>query len=545
MTRINRTKEYKAGDRITRETIINASTGLYWWEFEKTDGSIRKQYDATPINLPHAWALWEQTFQITITADSIEYGKPIPSDYSTLYLCSFTTRTKLWPLPDFMVIRAINREKARIEREQAEQAELDANGQGKCDDCSEVFDLDDLESITVDGTSKLVCESCMDEYYYCEHCESHASSDDIREVHTRRNSNYRWVDEMWCEDCFDRDGFTCSDCGEHFSDATSYERIHGEYVCDSCLENYSCCENCNTWMSSDDSFYSESSEQTLCESCYQEAENEDSCLIHDYSYKPKPIFHGGAGVTHYGVELEVTCSSDYAEDVLESLGGEEHAYLKKDSSIDGAGFEIVTHPHTMRTMKQAWEGFFNSLPRRIKADGNGMHVHIQRKYLTVFQIQKIQSFLNLESNKAFVEMVAGRDTSSWARIKPELGKISAKSTLDRYQALNLSNEKTIEVRIFRGTVKRSRFMANLEFCEALVRFTVDRSYQALNYQEFCKFVRANRKDWMHLDAFLVGKGHLAAVPTKEQRMEAKQSKQSQAIEQAGEQAGEREIEQVA
>jgi hypothetical protein len=40
---------------------------------------------------------------------------------------------------------------------------------------------------------------------------------------------------------------------------------------------------------------------------------------------------------------------------------------------------------------------------------------------------------------------------------------------------------------------------------------LDRSHTDLGYQGFCKYVRANRKLYGALDAFLVGLGYLPAI----------------------------------
>jgi len=64
------------------------------------------------------------------------------------------------------------------------------------------------------------------------------------------------------------------------------------------------------------------------------------------------------------------------------------------------------------------------------------------------------------------------------------------------------------VRIFAGTIVELEFFKNLEFCDALVFFCKNRSYQQLGVKEFCQFVRNNRKLWPNLDKWLVGRGKL-------------------------------------
>src|SRR5438034_1321300 len=81
-----------------------------------------------------------------------------------------------------------------------------------------------------------------------------------------------------------------------------------------------------------------------CADCLPADDSDDGSPIHDYGYRPSPIFHGVAGQVHYGVELECSTSSDprkTAAKTISLLGGREHVYLKSDGSIVGNGYEIV------------------------------------------------------------------------------------------------------------------------------------------------------------------------------------------------------------
>ena len=68
-------------------------------------------------------------------------------------------------------------------------------------------------------------------------------------------------------------------------------------------------------------------------------------IIHDYGYKPEPIFYGDDDM-YMGVELEVDFggeSSSNAEDLLCIANfPNERMYIKHDGSIED-GFETVTH----------------------------------------------------------------------------------------------------------------------------------------------------------------------------------------------------------
>jgi len=81
-----------------------------------------------------------------------------------------------------------------------------------------------------------------------------------------------------------------------------------------------------------------------CSDCYHE-EVDKNRSIHDYSYKPEPIFYGDS-MRYFDVELEIDGAgkdSDNADEIL-SVGNrnDEVIYIKSDVSLDD-GMEIVSH----------------------------------------------------------------------------------------------------------------------------------------------------------------------------------------------------------
>lgn len=350
----------------------------------------------------------------------------------------------------------------------------------------------------------------------CEKCNE--ACEETTTVTTRKLESRRIITQEWCESCRDDYAFACTDCENWYS--TEYFQWR-EDICNSCSDNYAICEDCDSIVRSEHAYFCDECGHTYCDSCRCSC-GEKSGSIHGYKYKPSAIFHGGAGIMHYGIELEVDCAQHTAKDTLYALGGEWHAYLKEDDSI-ASGYEIVSHPHTLNAHRELWEKFWAHARRNhLDADKNGMHVHIQRLYLTKYRIGMMQAFLNEPANEGFVTAIAGRDSRSYAALKPALAKVSADGTNDRYQALNLENERTVEIRIFRGTTDKARFFANLEFCDALVAFTIDRGYMHLTVKEFCAFVRKGRKTWRALDDWMVSANYLPKILTKQEKTKGRE-----------------------
>lgn len=112
-------------------------------------------------------------------------------------------------------------------------------------------------------------------------------------------------------------------------------------------------------------------------------------IIHDYYYKPDPIFYG-KGQPHYGIELEIDEGGEYddnAERIL-NIGNRinEHIYCKHDGSLDD-GFEIVSHPATLEyhTNTIPWKKILDEALEMGYYSHNsgtcGLHVHINRAAL--------------------------------------------------------------------------------------------------------------------------------------------------------------------
>lgn len=212
-----------------------------------------------------------------------------------------------------------------------------------------------------------------------------------------------------------------------------------------------------------------------CESCY-----DSHHIINDYDFKPYPEFYG-KGHYFFGVELEVKgydCQT-IAQQVIKN----EEVYCKEDSSI-GGGFEIVSHPCTLNyhLNNLQWENIM-----QICLDNNytshdagtcGLHVHISRdafgekyekremnlaKFLYLFE--KFWNEIKIFSRRT--EAQIDEWASNYGLDTPENILEEAKGC-GRYYAVNLENYNTIEVRIFRGTLKYNTFVASLQFCNLLI-----------------------------------------------------------------------------
>lgn len=302
--------------------------------------------------------------------------------------------------------------------------------------------------------------------------------------------------------------FCCDNCGENGLADDSYVTPSEEVYCQDCYyDNYRECDNCGRTYARDE-------HEECCSGCR-------SRLILPYSDKSSvdlPREHRGVDIL--GIELEVEATncvaSDGAKWVRETLD-ERYCVFKEDGSLGPGGFEIVTRPDSLAVHRRYWSALLSKEPgkriRSWKSGRCGMHVHVNRRWLSHLQVGKMQVFLNSIENRKFVTMIAGRTDSEWAAFKHK--KISdARRHDERYVALN-AQQRTAEFRIFRGTVALGGFMKNLDFCHALVRFTSPAARSIREATDFREFVRwLDRKEYPHLFEFLCEKGYRQPPPPR-------------------------------
>lgn len=319
-----------------------------------------------------------------------------------------------------------------------------------------------------------------EEIFVCDHCGeerplSECSTFDGQEL---------------CQRCMDAETVVCSWCGELIWRSENAGTADTP-LCDRCRdEYYTTCTRCGRLLANEDACYHRGDEEgdyPYCSHCFEES----GCRgINSYHYKPEPIFYGESQ-RFFGVELEIDGAgedNDKANRVLDiaNENGLEHAYCKHDGSLDD-GFEIVTHPMTLKyhLQEMPWRSVLDEAIRMgyksHQANTCGLHVHVNR-----------DSFGRTEAEQ---DICIARILYFFERHWEELLKFSRRTErqlerwatrygykehpldiLDhakkgggggRYSSVNLTNEDTIEFRIFRGTLKYNTLIATLQLVERI------------------------------------------------------------------------------
>lgn len=374
------------------------------------------------------------------------------------------------------------------------------------------------------------CYTCGAEFKYDKDHEGmmHVITYTIR----NRSRDMMQVHNYICPECT----VGCSDCGnvmprgDHSGFWFLLNDRYLDDMCSNCASDYNECERCESVVSSYDTQWV-GSDSTYCDSCITRVAawcdgcdrwewNDDMCSphddnIHNYGYKPRPIFYGTDPDNEhlrFGIELEVEAKNATLSDGSDLMTQEwdEFAYLKEDGSLN-FGFEIVTHPASLKYYQDAvnWNTInkLRELGFRSWNTGTcGLHVHIDRRaFRNRSHIMAMSMLIN--NNRSLTEHIAGRN-SDYGKIG-EVAKHDNIRTLkrgyggsgtggDRYLAINLQNTNTIELRMFKGSLKVERILSAIEFTHAVVTYSRDiqsgtHAGVMLRPEEFTSWVRKQGK----------------------------------------------------
>ena len=380
-----------------------------------------------------------------------------------------------------------------------------------CFNCNDTFRITD----TIDHNGDLWCEECHCEHWHtCSNsrCGAYVHEDDVRCAY----------DDVYCERCYDNNFTYVECCDESISNSDVYYGGSRAYCENHYNENFTQCDSCNDYFRNDDLHYDGEDEEPYCTTCLcNRAEDNDT--IHKYEHKPRPKFEKLAyeNTLFMGIELEVespkelTGQANDLKQFLSGLGLDDRFYFKWDGSIrdrggNYSGFEIVSHPATLKWWHQskAWFNILQYLTKEqfssFKSGRCGIHVHVNKTAMTDQQQRKLVLFF--WNNKEWLKILANRD-SGYAVYDAYTLKQAIKSPPrlgDRHVAINLTNENTIEFRIFRGTLNPERFLATLQFVDAVCHFVKVVSMVTCGKYCFREFVgyTENTNRYNHLDHYL-------------------------------------------
>ena len=349
-----------------------------------------------------------------------------------------------------------------------------------CADCGAAIDSE--EYTNTDGEA--ICEECADaNYFRCDNCGNITLQDDCISIDDGR----LYV----CETCANSNYYHCDRCGEYISRRNLWAS-RNLTICYHCADYYYVCDDCGDVIDRDDIHYIDG---YYCNDCAPSHRN----VIHDYNYKPTPIYYGDLSDTvkgYYGPELEIDDGDDKQEAArwIQEAGGD-CIYLKHDGSLSSAGIEIVGHPATLEYHMKSfpWRDIISAARdygyTSHDAGTCGLHIHASR---TLFGERPTEQDLNIAKIILLVDFwweqyivpFSRRNynqLNDWAK-KPNayilpsdteydvIRKAKSTGECDRYKAVNLKNTHTVEFRFFRGTLRRDTIIASIQFIDTLIKY---------------------------------------------------------------------------
>ena len=423
---------------------------------------------------------------------------------------------------------------------------------GRCAGCGcEIPWREGLDEGNALASGEYVCDDCRGRCRVCNECCEVVLPSDGEYVDGR----------FYCNDCVDRkidDGefFRCDECGELTSGFRTYVESEDIFVCETCLDDFARCDCCDEWIRRDglnsvengrrdvcdccfgnyvecdecgtfvheDDACSDGYGGCFCADCYEDREDRDGvfgyhCFTDRHEYEeryaigePRPTRRFGRNpvLPTFGVELEADDGSFDGSDFREWIDDGYLVHFEHDGSLSSRGVELITQPCTLKYHQT--EMRWDELCGRLLAQGFrshdtstcGLHVHIGRDALRPSTIVKMDVFINRA--RGFFSQISrrrefyGSHYSSDKRAEPSKGRHCCG---ERYQAVNTTNCHTVEIRIFKGTLKHETVLGTIELCHALIGFLdglpITRIYETdANVLRFVEYVYRNRREYGRL-----------------------------------------------
>ena len=214
--------------------------------------------------------------------------------------------------------------------------------------------------------------------------------------------------------------------------------------------------------------------------------------------------------THYGFELETelkrdASSYDTVYHINDQIG--DLIKIKHDGSLD-TGFEIVSHILTFKKFcsvknrfNKAFKDAINDGCYSKRADSTGLHIHISREGFK--DADHLARFCQAwYVDKSFTKYVAQRDFGQYREwssmissnkdyfknfLSGDMYKTWSRNA--RYNIVNLNNEHTVEIRIFKGILSIEFVSYAIELCELIKRYTEE--HEQIKRMEMIKYIIKN------------------------------------------------------
>ena len=357
-----------------------------------------------------------------------------------------------------------------------------------CIECFQIYTRKKLSSIH----RKLVCNTCKKKNYdTCAICAKLRRKGDL--LISSIDKKY------YCRDCYHTMYNLCYNCRKEIL-LNNVISFNGNSFCGSCFNALvGRCNRCRNLSYKNSLFLFE--DQLLCRNCREEHK-----VIKRYDYIPRKFKMNKLlwdNNLYLGIELEIETPKEekeyyelYAKKIANFLRKNKlskYFYLKHDGTIKG--FELVSHPMTLSYIHENAE--FKKVLEWLKKEGFtsyqsgncGLHVHLNKSFLSYKDVNKLRLFFSINQLELAVfskrqGMNGGYCRYETFNIKNFLKNVNncnRQPQENKYYAFrtNPMGKNTVEMRIFRGTLDIERFIATLQFCDALAHYSKEVSIMSI------------------------------------------------------------------
>lgn len=381
---------------------------------------------------------------------------------------------------------------------------IETKGLSKCSDCDEW-----KSDYNTTKDNRVVCDECIQDYVFCDICQEYYKNDYVIWIEKDEKSV--------CKDCLKENFVKCNDCDEWTNTNNMYTTANDNPICEDCYDNnYFVCDDCGDIYHND--YRNFIGDECFCNGCAEERRG--AILEHDANAKDILGFYDdyAQDKLFFGVELETIDRERKTEDIIKEY--EDFLIAKTDGSLPSNGVEFNTAPATFETQVKKWDKILDSLKEHkfisYDEESTGIHIHLSKSAIDQQTIDSMLFFINKEENQGFLEKIAQRKACRWCEYagmkkKKEVKEHKDNFSNDKYKALNIAPQYTIELRIFKGTIFKTSFMKNLEFANSLVMFCKNRTGEKqLSKDSFIKFLFKNKGVNENLINFLIKKGEVGS-----------------------------------
>lgn len=382
----------------------------------------------------------------------------------------------------------------------------------QCANCGEWNDEDDSFNAP---SGKWYCdEECLEQagYAVCRQCG------EIVETYDAIHAGDMYFCSTSC--AHDAELERCADCGEwEYRNDMIYVAGDDNYVCEYCYDNhYSACYRCGDVYHNDDIRYDESIDEYVCPECWRGG-SEHIYSYHGWDGGYNPIGEG----LHMGIELETDGGDNPA--IAQTLHDEypNYYHCETDSSLHN-GVEVISQPMTIGDLVDTLP-IVADIARANGATSHdagtcGLHIHLERKWYTdrmgtfgdYLAESRLRIFFASHQNE-LVNFSRRRENqlTHWCSMDsmvdctadeyvslPGDGELKeldkARKSKDRfsrrYLPVNGTNGKTIEIRLWRGTLNPDTIRATLALTYATAHYVAthpDRDCLKISWADFINY----------------------------------------------------------